>query len=231
MVPRWTTTSPGPQVRHLAAVELEVALARQQQGVIDGLGTVHEFGRAGGEFGDPNNRALPRADIIVAGDEPFALSGLARLRVVGRHPIRRPDLTAGDVRPAHPAGSRSSVMITALPFASCPVTMRLTSMAMSVLLRCPFARVRINPGDRPCYSSGTARPCTKFLQLCVTCSVAAGEFLGRKGQGDRPDPRFPASGLPGYVPDKGLNREIQADAPAKFPGSLTEVPGSVGIGN
>jgi hypothetical protein len=54
------------------------------------------------------------------------------------------------------AGSRSSVLITALPFASCPVTMRLTSMAMSVLLRCPFARVRINPSDRPCYSSRTA---------------------------------------------------------------------------
>ena len=69
MVPRWTTTSPGPQVRHLAAVELEVALARQQQGVIDGLGTVHEFGCAGGEFGDPDHRPLPCPDIVVAGDE------------------------------------------------------------------------------------------------------------------------------------------------------------------
>src|SRR5580693_8769709 len=43
------------------------------------------------------------------------------------------------------AGRRSSVLMTALPFASCPVMMRLTSIAMSILLRRPFARVRILP--------------------------------------------------------------------------------------
>src|ERR1700730_16769283 len=61
------------QMRHLAAVELEIALARQQQGIIDGLGAVHEFGRAGREFGDPDDGTLAGADVIVAGDEPLAL--------------------------------------------------------------------------------------------------------------------------------------------------------------
>jgi hypothetical protein len=63
------------------------------------------------------------------------------------------------------------------------------------------------------------------------CSVAAGEFLGRKGQGDRPDLAISASGIPGYFPDRGLIRVISADSPAKFPASLTEVPGWVDIGN
>ena len=44
------------------------------------------------------------------------------------------------------------------------------------------------------------------------CSVAAAEF-------------------PGFFPYRDLNREISADSPAKFPASLTEVPGSVDIRN
>jgi hypothetical protein len=34
-------------MRHLAAVELEIAFARQQQGVIDRLGPMHELGAPG----------------------------------------------------------------------------------------------------------------------------------------------------------------------------------------
>ncbi len=94
IVPRWTPVA-GLQMRHLAAVELEIACARQQQRVIDGLGPVHEFGRAGGEFGDPDDGALARADVVVAGDEPLALGGVGGLRIVGRHPIGRPDFAAG----------------------------------------------------------------------------------------------------------------------------------------
>ena len=44
------------------------------------------------------------------------------------------------------------------------------------------------------------------------CSVAAAEF-------------------PGFFPYRDLNREISADSPAKFLGSLTGVPVSVSIGN
>ena len=72
----------GFQMRHLAAVEFEVALARQQQGIIDRLGPVHEFWRAGCEFGDADDRALPGADIVVAGDEPLPLSSIGSVRCV-----------------------------------------------------------------------------------------------------------------------------------------------------
>ena len=95
-------------MRHLAAVELEIAFAREQQRVIDGLGPVHEFGRARGEFGDPYDGALARADVVVAGDEPFALRGVGGFRIVGRHPIGRPDFAAGDVRSSQPAGGREA---------------------------------------------------------------------------------------------------------------------------
>src|SRR5215472_231981 len=90
-------------MRNLAAVELEVAFAGQQQSVIDRLSAVHEFRRAGRELGNADDCALPGADIVIAGDEPSALSGIGSVGIVGRHAIRRPDLTSGDVRAAEPA--------------------------------------------------------------------------------------------------------------------------------
>jgi hypothetical protein len=93
----------GLHVQDLAAVELEVAFARQQQRIIDGLGAVHEFGRARGEFGDANYRALASADVVVAFDEAGALRRVALLRIVDRHLVGRPDLAAGDMRPPKPA--------------------------------------------------------------------------------------------------------------------------------
>src|SRR6516164_3673672 len=145
-------------MRHLAAVELEVALARQQQRVVDGLGAVHEFGRAGGEFDDPNNRALPRADIIVAGDEPFALGSLARLGIVGRHPVGRPDFAPGDLRAAQPADRREPLVsldhriaVRVVPGDDTPY---FESHVRPPLMT--FRESGYSPGDWPCYSSGTA---------------------------------------------------------------------------
>ena len=64
------------------------------------------------------------------------------------------------------------------------------------------------------------------------CSVAAGgSFSEARVKATDRTRRFPASGILGYFPDRGLNREISADLAAEFPGSLTEVPGSAGIGN
>jgi hypothetical protein len=36
---------------------------------------------------DPDARALAIADVIVVGDEPFALGRLARFRIVDRHRV------------------------------------------------------------------------------------------------------------------------------------------------
>src|SRR6516164_384895 len=93
----------GLQMHDLAAVELQIALSREQQCIIDRLGAMHEFWSAGREFGDPDNAALASTDLIVAGDKPVSLRGLARLRIVDRHPIRRPDFAPGDVWPPQPA--------------------------------------------------------------------------------------------------------------------------------
>ena len=80
----------------------------------------------------------------------------------------------------------------------------------------------------------------------LRCGKHAGvEILTALGGVTRPQPRsfsdarvkatdrtcrFPASEIPCYFPDRGLNREIPADLVAEFPGSLTEVPGSSGTG-
>src|SRR6516165_9101273 len=262
IVPRWTTTSPGL----LTAVELEVALARQQQGVVDRLGPVHEFWRAGCEFGDADDRALPGADIVVAGDESLPLSSIGSVGIVRGHPLCRPALAPGDVRSPQPAdggeplvGLDHGFAVRVVPsddaphFHShvCPPSMILRSSGYS-------------PDDRPCYSSGMAsaesidnrliaqHPQEKKEASAASamlrcrqhagvgnsysfgweCSVAAGG-VSRKQGSRRTDRtwRFPASGIPGYFPDRGLNREISADLAAEFPGSLTEVPGSAGIGN
>src|SRR6516164_72662 len=67
------------------------------------------------------------------------------------------------------AGSRSSVLITALPFASCPVTMRRTSIAIfpssADVLRAPG----YSPGDRPCYWSAmtSAEPIDNRLFVLI----------------------------------------------------------------
>ena len=81
----------------LAIVELEVAFARQQDRVIDGFGAVHEFGRAGCELGDANDRALARTDIIVAHDKALPLRRRSCFGIVDRHLVGRPDLAARDV--------------------------------------------------------------------------------------------------------------------------------------
>jgi hypothetical protein len=46
-----------------------------------------KLGAPGWNFGDPVDGALAAPDIIVTGDEPFALRGVARLRIVDRHSI------------------------------------------------------------------------------------------------------------------------------------------------
>src|SRR5439155_7012304 len=64
----------------------------------------------GGEFGDPDDRTLARADIVVARDKAFALCGLGGFRIVSRHLIGRPDFAAGDVRAAQPADRREALV-------------------------------------------------------------------------------------------------------------------------
>jgi hypothetical protein len=129
----------GLHVQDLAAVELEVAFTGKQQRIIDCLGAVHEFGRAGREFGDADHRALPRADVIVALDETCALRrlGLVEVLSTGILSVDQISQPAMCGRPSRlTAWSRSSVLTTALPVASCPVTIRLTSSAMVFLRSC-----------------------------------------------------------------------------------------------
>jgi len=67
---------------------------------------VHEFWRAGREFGDADHRALTRADVIVAFDKAGALRRLGLVRgIVDRHLVRRPYFAARDMRAPQPAHS------------------------------------------------------------------------------------------------------------------------------
>src|SRR5271166_6915755 len=60
---------------------------------------MHEFRRAGREFGYADYSPSAGADVIVALDETCPLRRLGLLRcIVDRHLVRRPDLAAGNVR-------------------------------------------------------------------------------------------------------------------------------------
>ena len=59
---------------------------------------------------DPDARALAIADVIVVGDEPFALGRFARFRIVDRHRVGRPDLATGDVRAPQAADGRHTLI-------------------------------------------------------------------------------------------------------------------------
>ena len=105
IVPRCTTISPAFIVHGLAVVEFEVAFALEQDRVVERLGAVHEFRRARREFGDADDRALARADIIVAHDKALALRlGGGAFRIVDRHLVGGPDLDARDAGPGRRGG-------------------------------------------------------------------------------------------------------------------------------
>src|SRR6516164_6062109 len=107
------------------------------------------------------------------------------------------------------AASRSSVLITALPFASCPVTMRLTSIAMSVLLGELSRTSGYSPGDRPCYFIGH------------------GERGTDRQPALRPDPAAPA-GEKGGVGDGSL--DLRAAEPRRARGRAVMAEPFAGIG-
>src|SRR6516164_3555984 len=119
---------------------------------------MHESGCAGGELGDPDDGTLPGADIVVTGNETLALGGIAGLRIVGRHPVGRPDLASGDLRAAQSADSREPLVGLDHGLAACVVpgddAPYFDSHVYPPLMIVP--ETGYSPADRPCYSSGTA---------------------------------------------------------------------------
>jgi DTW domain-containing protein len=64
----------------------------------------------GRRVGDPDDRPLTAADIIVALDEALALSRVGLLGIVDRHLVGRPDLATGNVRAPQAADRREALI-------------------------------------------------------------------------------------------------------------------------
>src|SRR5713101_2512745 len=95
----------------LTAFEFAVKLTRQLDTVVHGFGAVRESRSTGSDLVDPERRAPAGAHIIrnEVLDETRPLSGVSRRRVVDRHLIRRPQLSARDTRDP-PRNSREQLI-------------------------------------------------------------------------------------------------------------------------
>src|SRR5205814_2753381 len=82
IVPRCTTMSPGFICTVSPLSSSRSHSPEREERVVERFGAVHEFGRAGCEFGDADDRALAAADVIVALDKARTLRRLGLVRGV-----------------------------------------------------------------------------------------------------------------------------------------------------